>query len=64
MNFEIISEIDEIEVIARGSGIHERRRLMKFYGFGNWRKMKGIARIRLSSGPLFLWTSKTHLSRS
>jgi hypothetical protein len=42
MNFEIISEIDEIEVIARGSGIRERRRLKKFYGFGNWRKMKGI----------------------
>ena len=54
MNFEIISEIDEIEVIARGSGIHERRRLGRFYGFGNWRKMKGIARIRLSSGSVKL----------
>ena len=54
MNFEIISEIDEIEVIARGSGIRERRRLKKFYGFGNWRKMKGIARIRLSSGSVKL----------
>jgi hypothetical protein len=39
MNFEIISEINEIEVIARGSGIHELRRLRKFYGFGNWRKI-------------------------
>ena len=54
MNFEIISELDEIEVIARGSGIHELRRLRKCYGFGNWRKMKGIARIRLSSGRVTL----------
>ena len=54
MNFEIVSEIIEIEVIARGTGIHELRRLRKFYGFGNWRKLKGIARIRLSSGSVKL----------
>lgn len=54
MNFEIISEIGDIEVIVRGSGINELRRLRKFYGFGNWRKMKGIAHIRLSSGRVRL----------
>jgi len=54
MNFEIVSEITEIKVIARGPGIHELRRLRKFYGFRNWRKMKGIARIRLSSGRVKL----------
>jgi len=46
--------IDKIEVIARGSGIHELRRLRKCYGFGNWRKLKGIARIRLPSGRVTL----------
>ena len=50
MNFDIISEIEEAETIVRGSGIRELRRLQKSYGFGNWRKMKGIAYIRLRSG--------------
>ena len=54
MNFDIIDEINEIETIAKGSGIHELNRLRKFYGLGNWKKMKGIAHIRLSSGKIKL----------
>jgi hypothetical protein len=48
--FELIGPIFEIELIASGSSIRERKRLVKFYGKGRWRKMKGVARVRLSVG--------------
>ena len=48
--FEIISEITEIEIIATESSIDEVVRLRKQYGQGRWRKLKGIAMIRLRSG--------------
>ncbi|MFP4031405.1 MAG: hypothetical protein ACLFTV_07570 [Desulfococcaceae bacterium] len=51
---EILSEIKNIEVIAKGSSVKIRRRLEKRYGRGNWRKMKGIARVRLSDGSVTL----------
>jgi len=54
MNFDIIDEIKEIETIAQGPGIRDLTRLKKSYGLGNWKKMKGIAHIRLSSGKVRL----------
>ena len=54
MKFDIVDEIKEIETIAKGSGIRDLTRLKKFYGLGNWKKMKGIARIRLQSGEIKL----------
>ncbi|MBC8441411.1 MAG: hypothetical protein H8D87_17190 [Deltaproteobacteria bacterium] len=56
MNFDIIEEIIEIEIISKGLGIREVNRLKKNYGLGSgsWRKMKGIARIRLLSGKIKL----------
>ena len=54
MEFDIIDEIKEIETIAQGSGIRDLTRLKKYYGLGNWKKMKGIAHIRLSSGKVKL----------
>jgi hypothetical protein len=54
MKFDIIDEIKEIETIAQGSGIRDLTRLKKCYGLGNWKKMKGIAHIRLSSGKVKL----------
>jgi hypothetical protein len=48
--FEIISNITEIETIAVGSAIHDLARLRKQYGPGRWRKLKGIAMIRLRTG--------------
>lgn len=54
MSFEIISEITDIEVIVVGRSIRELARLRKQYGQGRWRKMKGIAQIRLTSGGLRL----------
>ena len=54
MIFDIIDDITDIETIATGSGIRELNRLRKMYGHGNWKKMKGITRIRLPSGRIRL----------
>lgn len=52
MEFEIIGEISQVETIAVGSAIRELPRLRKFYGKGRWRKLKGIALIRLATGAI------------
>ena len=52
MDFEILSEIREIETIAVGHSIRDLPRLRKSYGSGRWRKMKGIARVRLADGTI------------
>ena len=52
MDFDIIDEISEVEMIAKGTGIRELNRLRKCYGPGNWKKMKGRAHIRLSTGNI------------
>ena len=49
-SFEIISEITAIEVIAVGNAIKDLSRLRKQYGEARWRKLKGIAMIRLKDG--------------
>ena len=54
MDFEIVSEISDIETIAIGTGIRDRARLRKQYGRGRWRKLKGIAKVRLLSGRIRL----------
>ena len=52
MHFTVLGDIIEIEPIATGSSIRELPRLRKFYGEGAWRKVKGIARIKLPDGSV------------
>jgi hypothetical protein len=52
MDFEIIGEITDIETIASGKAIRELPRLRRLYGQSRWRKLKGSATIRLSSGSV------------
>ncbi len=54
MGFEIIGQIVDVETIAVGSGIREVARLRRMYGRGKWRKLKGVARVRLGSGRIRL----------
>ena len=54
MHFEIAGEIEQVETVAKGSSIRELDRLRKTYGPGSWRKMKGIARVRLAAGRIRL----------
>lgn len=51
-SFEIISEITDIEPIAVGRSIRELPRLRNQYGAGRWRKLKGVATIRLRNGQV------------
>lgn len=54
MDFEIISEISQIDTIAANTGIRENKRLSEQYGSGRWRKLKGIANVRLLDGAIRL----------
>ncbi len=58
MDFEIIGRISEIEVIAVGNRIRDVARLRKRYGRGRWRKLKGIATVRLIDGTIH--TAEVH----
>ncbi len=48
MKFEIVGKITDIETIAVGKSIRELSRLRKIYGAARWKKMKGIATVKLS----------------
>lgn len=52
MSFEIVSEITDVQVIAIGNAIRDVARLKKQYGNARWRKLKGIALVRLSNGRI------------
>jgi len=52
MYFEIISEIQNVETIAVGKSIRDPKRLCQQYGRGRWRKLKGVATVRLLDGRI------------
>lgn len=52
MKIEIAGPVTAVEVIATGRSLRERNRLVKFYGRGRWRKLKGFAGIRLPDGRI------------
>jgi hypothetical protein len=52
MHFRIVSRIKDVEIVASGTAIRERKRLWKIYGKARWRKLKGIANIELSDGTM------------
>ena len=52
MDFALVGDLTDVETIATGRGIRELPRLRRLYGKGRWRKMKGVARIRLTDGRI------------
>ncbi|MHC4120754.1 MAG: hypothetical protein ACYSWO_24960 [Planctomycetota bacterium] len=52
MHFDIIGEIENIETIASGGRIRDIMRLQKQYGSAKWRKLKGVAKVRLRNGSV------------
>lgn len=50
--FEILGDIRNVEIIAVGRGVHIRRQLDRSYGKGHWRKLKGVATVRLADGTV------------
>jgi hypothetical protein len=54
MKFRLISEITNVQIIAKGSGVDARHELNRAYGRGNWRKLKGIATVEYENGQIWL----------
>lgn len=52
MKYEIIGQIENIEVISVGTGIRNLAQIEKAYGSGKWRKLKGRAHVRLPNGKI------------
>ena len=52
MYFEIIGKIEEIKTMAIGGSIRDIMRLQKQFGRGHWRKIKGVAKVRLQNGQI------------
>lgn len=52
MRFDLVGPIERIETIAAGVGVKARSSLRKAYGKGRWRKLKGVATVRLRNGTL------------
>lgn len=52
MHFDIIGKIENIEIIAVGGRIHDIMRLRHQFGEGRWRKLKGVARVRIAGGDM------------
>jgi hypothetical protein len=49
---DIIGPIENIETIAIGGRIQDIMRIRRQYGAGRWRKLKGVAKVRLQSGRI------------
>ncbi len=52
MDFKIIGIIRRVETIAVGGSIRLLPRLLKIYGQGRWRKLKGTATVQLNDGTI------------
>ncbi len=52
IEFELVGEIRAVETIATGHGIKILDRLNQEYGKTNWRKLKGIATVRLPDSTI------------
>ena len=67
MQFEIVGAIREVQVIAAGRAVRTRGYLRKRYGHGAWRKLKGVATVRLRDGTLRMaelhWYEATGIGR-
>ena len=52
MYFEIVGAVTKVETVASGRGIKTLARLRKRYGGRRWRKLKGVATVRIASGRI------------
>jgi hypothetical protein len=50
VDFEILGDVYDVEVIAVGRSIRELARLRRAYGSAHWRKLKGMALVRFPDG--------------
>lgn len=50
--FEIIGAFRDVAIIAAGKSVRSRSKLIRQYGTGRWRKMKGICLVQYSGGRI------------
>jgi hypothetical protein len=50
--FELISDLTDIEVIAVNQSIRELERLKDEFGGRRWRKLKGVGLVRFPNGEV------------
>jgi hypothetical protein len=53
-DFEIVGNIEVVETIATGNAIREIAGLIDEFGAGRWRKLKGVALVRLPDDSMRL----------
>lgn len=58
MYFQIIGRIENVEIIVVGGSIRDIMRIRKQYGAGRWRKLKGVATVKLENGNIH--TAEVH----
>ena len=56
--FDVITQISDIEEIAIGDNIREFEHLNRQFGSGRWRKIKGFAVIQMFNGAI--WFAEVH----
>ena len=54
MHFEIVGPIINVETIAVHREIRQLRWLNRTFGRARWRKLKGVAVVRLPNGRMYL----------
>ena len=50
--FEIVGTVTDIEVIASGRAVRDLDRLIRKYGPGRWRKLKGKCKVKSTDGSI------------
>ena len=50
MSLKVIGDIQGVQTVAVGGRIREIMRLHRQYGPARWRKLKGVATVRLQNG--------------
>jgi hypothetical protein len=50
VKFKIIDQVEQTDIIAIGNDMRNLAYLQKTYGYGRWRKLKGIAQVELPNG--------------
>ena len=54
IDFKLVGEITNVEIIAVNKSIRDLARLNRMHGKARWRKLKGIASVELPSGRIRL----------
>ena len=54
MDFQLLGDVGDIEPIAGNLSIRERKNLKARFGGRRWRKLKGVATVRLEDGTITL----------